>query len=422
MLRIQPFPALRPPATPPELVAEVACVPYDVINDDEARELARGKARSFLHVIRPEIDLPPETDHYADIVYRTAAANFQAFQREGVLVRDAVPGIYLYRQETTLLGKKVSQTGVVACCHVDDYASGLIKKHENTRKDKEDDRTRHVIELNANAEPVFFLHKDDAEIAALVARDSGLGTSAVYDFTAPDGVRHTVWAAHDAPAYVRAFGRLPAAYVADGHHRTASAARAGAERRAKNPGHTGREAYNWFMAVLFPASRLTILPYHRTVKDLGGLTVPLVLQKLGSVGTVEATANPEPPAPGSFCVYLGKASGWHKVTLPAASIDRADPIGSLDYVLLTNRVLGPIFGITDLRTDTRIDFVGGIRGPGELVKRVDAGRDAAAFCMHPVTIDQLIAVADAGQIMPPKSTWFEPKLRSGLLVNTLGDE
>lgn len=419
MLRIRPFAAWRPPTDPPGLAAEVACVPYDVISTAEARELARGKDRSFLHVIRPELALPDSTDPYDDAVYALAKANFERFRASGVLRREDAPSVYLYRQEMTLLGRRVGQTGVVACCHVDDYANNLIKKHERTRKDKEDDRTRHVVELNANAEPVFFMHRDRADIASLVTRDSA--GPALYDFTAPDGVRHTVWRVPDASLYTRAFANVPEAYVADGHHRTASAARAGAERRAKNPRHTGEEAYNWFMAVLFPASSLTILPYHRVVKDLNGQTPARVVERLRSLGAVERAVSPEPGARGSFCVYLGKApdGGWWRVTLPPASIPMSDPIASLDYVLLSERVLGPIFGVGDLRTDKRIDFVGGIRGPGELENRVDSGVAGAAFCMHPVEIDQVMAVADAGEIMPPKSTWFEPKLRSGLLVNTL---
>lgn len=419
MLRIKPFRALRPPVDPPGLASDVACVPYDVVNTAEARALAQGKPRSFMHVIRPEIDLPDSTDPHDESVYRAAAANFRRFQRDGTLHREAEGAIYLYRQQATLLGKKVSQTGVVACCHVDDYERGLIKKHEKTRKDKEDDRTRHVLELSANAEPVFFLFKDQAEIAALIARDSGGGATPLYDFTAPDGVRHTVWKCAAADPYARAFGALPAAYVADGHHRTAAAARAGAERRARNPHHTGNEGYNWFMAVLFPASELTILPYHRLVKDLNGQTPARVLERLGAVGRLERAPSPEPGASGSFCVYLGREHGWSRVTLPPGSIPASDPIASLDYEMLAERVLGPIFGIGDIRTDKRIDFVGGIRGPAELERRVDSGDTAAAFCMHPVRIEQLIAIADAGAIMPPKSTWFEPKLRSGLLVNVL---
>jgi uncharacterized protein (DUF1015 family) len=416
MLRIKPFRALRPPAA---VAPEVACVPYDVINTAEARALAEGKPRSFLHVIRPELGLPDSTNPYSDVVYGVAKANFEKFQREGTLARAPRENVYLYRQEMTLLGKRVSQTGVVACCHIDDYANDIIKKHEKTRPDKEDDRTRHVVELNANAEPVFFLFNDRPELASLIARDSGATNAPLYDFAAPDGVRHTVWECPDAAAYESGFAKVPVAYVADGHHRTAAAARAGAERRAANPNHTGSEGYNWFMAVLFPASQLTILPYHRMVKDLNGQTTAKVLERLAGVGEVTKTTEPNPGVRGSFCVYLGKAMGWHRVTLPPASIPMQDPIASLDYEMLASRVLAPIFGVGDLRTDKRIDFVGGIRGPKELERRVDNGDMAAAFCMHPVQIDQLTAIADAGAIMPPKSTWFEPKLRSGLLVNTL---
>lgn len=419
MLRIKPFRALRPPTTPPGLAAEVACVPYDVINTAEARALAEGKPRSFLHVIRPELAMHDGVNPYDNSVYAAAKSNFERFQREGTLARAPRESIYLYRQEATLagIGRKVSQTGVVACCHIDDYAKDIIKKHEKTRPDKEDDRTRHVVELSANAEPVFFLIKDHAEIAAMIARDAK--APALYDFTAPDGVRHTVWECPESAPYVRAFAQLQAAYVADGHHRTAAAARAGAERRTANPNHTGNEGYNWFMAVLFPASELTILPYHRVVKDLAGQSPAQVLERLAKVGTVTKTTDPNPGARGSFCIYLGRETGWHRVVLPAESIPKNDPIASLDYEMLAARVLTPILGVGDLRTDKRIDFVGGIRGPKELEMRVDSGDMAAAFCMHPVQIDQLTAIADAGAIMPPKSTWFEPKLRSGLLVNTL---
>ncbi|MBL0927827.1 MAG: DUF1015 domain-containing protein [Phycisphaerales bacterium] len=417
MLRIRALRALRPRA---EFAAEVACVPYDVINTEEAAALAEGKPRSFLHVIRPEIDLPRETDPYAAAVYRQGAAALRRFEAEGTLVRDGEPSVYLYRQEMELLGRRRSQTGVVACCHIDDYLNDVIKKHEKTRKDKEDDRTRHVLAQNAHAEPVFFMFKDRAEIAGLIERDSGAGRTPLYDFTAPDGVRHTVWKAGDAAAYVRAFGAVPVAYVADGHHRTASAARAGAEKRAANPGHTGEEPYNWFLAVLFPASRLTILPYHRVVKDLAGLSAAEFLEavrRAPGVKSVTAAKAAEPRGVGEMGVYVG--GGWHSVVFDPATIDRGDPIGSLDYVLLYERILRPVLQVGDLRTDKRIDFVGGIRGPGELERRVNSGEMAVGFCMYPTTIEQLIAVADAGAIMPPKSTWFEPKLRSGLLVNTM---
>jgi uncharacterized protein (DUF1015 family) len=412
MLRAKPFAALRPN---PEHAAEVACVPYDVVNTSEARALAEGKPRSFLHVIRPEIDLPDTVDHYADEVYAAAARAFRRFQKEGTLVREDRECVYLYRQEMTLLGRTLRQTGIVCCCHIDDYNTNVIRKHEKTRKDKEDDRTRHVLTLNANAEPVFFLFQDDAALATLVASD--VAKPALFDFVAPDGVRHTIWRCEHPQPYIAGFANIPVAYVADGHHRTASAARAGAERRAANPNHTGNEEYNWFLATLFPASELTILPYHRLVTDLNGMTSGDFLQRLSKVARVTPDAAPEPAARGHVSMYLG--GKWHGVAFDPATINLNDPINSLDYVVLADRVLHPILGIGDIRTDQRIDFVGGIRGPGELKKRVDRGDGAVAFSMYPTSIDQLIAISDAGAIMPPKSTWFEPKLRSGLLVHTL---
>ncbi len=419
MLRIKPFAALRPPT---EKAAAVACVPYDVVSTSEARALAAGNPASFLHVIRPEIDLPDSTDPHAPAVYDAAQAAFARFQREGLLVRDDRPSIFIYRQEMDLAERRLSQTGIVACCHIDDYTSGLIKKHENTRKDKEDDRTRHVLTLDANAEPVFLLYKDRPELEGLV--NAGARPAPLYNFKAPDCVHHTVWRAAASESYMKAFAQVPCAYVADGHHRTASAARAGAERRAANPRHTGQEEYNWFLAVLFPASALTILPYHRTVRDLDGRTPQEFLEELGGAAEVGEPGGPtSPPRPGTVAMYLGGRFGergaWRLLTFPEKSIGRADPIRALDVSLLTARILGPVLGMGDLRTDKRIDFVGGIRGPAELEKRVDSGEAAVAFSMFPTTIDQLLAVADAGQIMPPKSTWFEPKLRSGLLVHTL---
>lgn len=411
MIRVKPFRAWHPR---PEQAAAVACVPYDVVDTKEARGLAEGNPISFLHAIRPEINLPDSTDPYSPAVYEAARQQFGRFQRE-VLVQEAAPKIYLYRQEMDLLGRRLSQVGIVACCHIDDYASGLIKKHEKTRADKEDDRTRHVMAQNANAEPVFFLVQDREDLNALIA--SGITAPPLFDFAAPDGVRHTVWTVADAAPYVAAFARCPCAYVADGHHRTAAAARAGAERRAANPGHTGEEEYNWFLAVLFPASQLTILPYHRLVKDLDGHTPVEVLEWLRRSAVLTENAPPSAQSVGRVSMYL--AGKWYGIAYPDAWINRNDPIGSLDYTILTDRILGPLLGICDIRKDKRIDFVGGIRGPGELSKRVDAGEAAVAFSMHPTTIEHLIRIADAGQIMPPKSTWFEPKLRSGLLVHTL---
>jgi len=412
MLRINPFAALRPR---PDVVDKVASVPYDVVNTQEARELVRGNDLSFLHVVRPEVDLPADTDLHADEVYERAVINFQRLQNDGVLIREQKPCIYLYQLQTTLLGKQVSQTGVVCSCHIDDYNTGIIKKHEKTRKDKEDDRTRHVLTLNANTGPVFLLYKAQPELSTMIEKE--VKTDPLYDFTAPDGVQHTIWRIEDCPPYVNAFAKVEAAYVADGHHRSASAARAGAELREKNQNHKGDEEYNWYLTVIFSSDQLSILPYNRVVKDLNNLTPEQLLDKVREVGMVEATTNPAPENTGSCGMYLEKK--WYRITLPESSIDRGDPVNSLDYVLLYDRILHPILGIGDIRTDLRIDFVGGIRGTGELEKRVNSGECAVAFAMHAVTISQLIEVADAGQIMPPKSTWFEPKLRSGLLVHTL---
>ncbi|MEM8834751.1 MAG: DUF1015 family protein [Planctomycetota bacterium] len=414
MLRVKPFTALRPV---PDLAASVASVPYDVVNTAEARALADGNEHSFLHVIRPDIDLPNGTDQSDDVMFNKARTNFAAMRAQGVFDRDELPKIYLYRQSMELLGTQVSQTGVVACCHIEDYTNNLIKKHEKTRKAKEDQRTRHVLELNANAEPVFFMHRGERTLESLIERDAQ--GEPIYDFVAPDGVRHTVWIAPASAPYVDAYAKLDAAYVADGHHRTASAARAGAELRAENAAHTGEEEYNWFLAVLFPSDELSILPYHRVVKDLHGLDAGAFITRLADVGEV-TPSNAEEAASvelGSVCVYA--ADSWHKLTFPAESIPASDPIASLDYVVLSERVLEPVLGIGDVRTDERIDFVGGIRGPKELERRVDSGEVAVGFAMAPVTVQQIMDVADAGEIMPPKCTWFEPKLRSGLLIHLL---
>ncbi len=411
MLRIHPFAALRPQS---QLAAKVASVPYDVVSTREAAALAKGNPLSFLHVARAEIDLPDDTDPHAPQVYERAASNFQRLQDEKILNRDKQPCLYLYRLQATLLGKTVTQTGVVGCCHIDDYDRGVIKKHEKTRKDKEDDRTRHILTLRAHAEPVFLLYKSVRQLDALITE--GVQADPLYEFTAPDGISHTIWRIENFTPYVQAFSEMEAAYVADGHHRSASAARAGAELRGKNPNHRGDEEYNWFLAVLFPSDQLSILPYNRVVKDLNGLTAGEFLGRVGAIASVEETTIPEPESPGSFGLYV--SGKWYRLTLPAEGIDRSKPVSSLDYMLLYDRILHPILGIGDIRTDTRIDFIGGIRGTRELEKRVDSGEFAVAFAMHAATIDQLIAVADAGEIMPPKSTWFEPKLRSGLLIHT----
>jgi uncharacterized protein (DUF1015 family) len=407
-MRLHPFRALRPR---PEVADQVAAVPYDVVNRAEAAELARGNPRSFLHVGRSDIDLPEDVDPYDPRCYLRAREALDQFLLDGTLLRDEEPALYLYRQ--IMDGRE--QVGVVGCVHVDDYERDLIRKHEKTRPDKEDDRTRHVLALNANAEPVFLTYRTRSEIDALVART--LASEPLYDFTAPDRVRHTVWRVIDAGALARAFDPVPHAYVADGHHRSASAWRAGKELRARNPRHQGDEEYNWFLAVLFPSEQLRILPYNRVVRDLNGLTPAEVLERIGEVGRVTDTKHPEPDRAGVFGVYLDRR--WHRVELDLAGINRRDPIASLDVALLQDRVLGPILGIGDPRTDKRIDFVGGIRGAAELARRVDSGDMAIAFALYPTSLEQLMAVSDAGLVMPPKSTWFEPKLRSGLFVHEL---
>jgi uncharacterized protein (DUF1015 family) len=407
-MRLHPFRALRPRA---ELADQVAAVPYDVVDRAEAAELARGNPSSFLHVCRSDIDLPEDVDPYHPRIYLKAREALDQLVMDGTLLREQEPALYLYRQ--TMDGRE--QVGVVGCVHVDDYERDLIRKHEKTRPDKEDDRTRHVLALNANAEPVFLTYRRRDEIDGLVARQ--LARPPLYDFTAPDGVRHTVWRVDDAAGLAGAFDPVPHAYVADGHHRSASAWRAGQELRAKNARHRGDEEYNWFLAVLYPSEQLRILPYNRVVRDLNGLTPDTVLERLRAVGRVSETTSPEPDRAGTFGVYL--AGRWYRLELDPASIDRRDPIASLDVALLQDRVLGPILGIVDPRTDKRIDFVGGIRGPAALARRVDSGEMAIAFALYPTSLEQLMAVSDAGQVMPPKSTWFEPKLRSGLFVHEL---
>jgi uncharacterized protein (DUF1015 family) len=408
-MRVNPFRAVRPR---PDLAAQVAAVPYDVVSRAEAAELARGNPHSFLHVGRSDIDLPDDVDPYDPSIYRRAREALDQLIAAGTLLRDSKPGLFIYRQ--IMDGRP--QAGLVGCVHVDDYERDLIRKHEKTRPDKEDDRTRHVLTLNANAEPVFLTYRGRAEIDGLVSRIIATSTP-LYDFTAADGVRHTAWTVPDPAALARAFGAVPHSYVADGHHRSASAWRAGKELRAANPAHRGDEEYNWFLAVLFPADQLRILPYNRVVRDLHGLTPAEVLRRLGELGKLTPAANATPDRSGVFCVYLGGA--WHRLELDPAGIDRLDPIGSLDVSLLQDRVLAPVFGIGDPRTDKRIDFIGGIRGTAELERRVESGEMAIAFSLYPTTLEQLMAVSDAGQVMPPKSTWFEPKLRSGLFVHEL---
>jgi uncharacterized protein (DUF1015 family) len=406
-VRLHPFDAVRPR---PELAARVAAVPYDVVNRKEAAELARGNPHSFLHVGRPDIDFPEDLDPHDPRVYSAGRTALDQLIGQGVLLRDGTPTLYLYRQ---VMGSH-AQVGLVGCVHIEDYECNVIRKHEKTRQDKEDDRTRHVLALEAHAEPVFLTYRGRGEIDEMAA--AVLPTSPLYDFAAPDGVRHTVWRLANPEPWVAAFRRVPHAYVADGHHRSASAWRAGNDRRNANRAHGGNEEYNWFLAVLFPSDQLAILPYNRVVRDLGGRSPGEVLQALRGIGRVAPAADPRPSRPGTFCIYL--ADVWHELTLDEGSIDRGDPIASLDVSLLQDRVLGPVLGIGDPRTDSRIDFVGGIRGTAELERRVSSGEMAIAFSLYPTTLDQLMDVADAGAIMPPKSTWFEPKLRSGLFVHT----
>ncbi|MBL62056.1 MAG: hypothetical protein CMI30_01485 [Opitutae bacterium] len=409
----QPFRGIRPQ---PESAPAVACPPYDVVNAVEAKGLAGDNELSFLRVIRPEIELADGVDPYSQEVYQQGRANWDRLQAEGHFRQDSAPCFYLYR--LTMNGR--SQTGVVGQASVEDYYNDLIKKHELTRPDKENDRVNHVRELNAQAEPVFLAYPSQAEINELVSSR----TQAVpeFSFTAEDAVTHEWWTLDDAETTSRLeslFAEVPSFYVADGHHRTAAAARVGKERRENNPDHHGNEAYNYLLAVVFPDDQLEILDYNRVVRDLNGLSEEEFLGQLaGEFEVGEPMAEPVRPAGrGEFGLYLG--GHWRKLQVKDGSWDRTDPIGRLDVTLLSERVLDNILGIADLRRDKRIDFVGGIRGPLELARRVDSGEMAVAFLMHPVSMEDLLAIADAGQIMPPKTTWFEPKLRSGLVVRSL---
>ena len=405
MLRIKAFQGLRPA---PELVEEVACVPYDVVNTSEALELATGKPHSLLHIDRAEIDFPPGTDPYSDAVYAKAHENFLAMQRNGALIRETAPTLYLYQQR---MGDHV-QTGIVAVCHIEDYERDLIKKHEKTRPDKEDDRTRLIGTISADTGPVFLTYRDRPEINTMAKKAEW--SEPLYNFKAPDGIEHTLWKISNSEAFAGEFAQVPFAYVADGHHRTASAVRVGRERRAANPNHTGDEDYNWFLAVLFPASQLKILPYNRVVKDLNGLDSAALITAAKKSFAVTERESGVPMGPGDILMYLeGK---WRELAW-APAID-TDPVAKLDVSRLQDRILAPYLGIDDPRTSQRIEFIGGIRGTEELVRLVDSGKAAVAFSMYPTTVKQLMDIADAGQIMPPKSTWFEPKLRSGLFIHT----
>ena len=404
-MKTKPFIALRPASDAAE---KIAAVPYDVVNTAEARALASGNPLSFLHVSRPEIDLPPETDIYSDAVYAQAKKALDGLLSSGAMFRDGEASYYLYRQT---MGDHV-QTGVVACCHIDDYADDVIRKHEKTRQDKEDDRTRHVLELGANTGPVFLTYRDQAALDALVAQCSA--RPALYDFRSDDGNRHEVWKAIAAESekFRSLFAEVPVAYVADGHHRAKAAWRAGAELRAAGAGPDAES--NWFLAVLFPASQLKILPYNRLVADLNGLSPDYFLARVRGIFSVEETSEKAPATPRNVSMYLG--GRWFRLSWPGFD---GDPVAILDVSVLQDRLLAPVLGIADPRTDKRISFAGGIRGTAFLEGEVDAGRAAVAFSMAPVTVGQMMSIADAGCIMPPKSTWFEPKLRSGLFVHEI---
>jgi len=405
---IRPFSALRPPAA---RAKDVASVPYDVVNTAEARALAAGNPLSFLHVSRPEIDLPEGTDLYSDRVYRRAAENFEKLRAQCPLETESSPAIYVYR----LIMGNHEQIGVVACCSVDEYDKDLIKKHERTRRDKEDDRTHHMLVLRAQTGPVFLTYRARRDIDAMVMETTMM--PALYDFTADDGIQHTIWRAPDLVRYVEAFREVPLLYIADGHHRAASASRARAEMREQSFAYTGDEDYNFFLAVIFPDEQLQILPYNRIVKELNGLAREEFLEQVRNAFVVTEAAVAAPSEPKRWSMYLD--GRWYGLALPADTPPPSGVVDSLDVSLLQERLLDPILGIKDVRTDKRIDFVGGIRGTDELERLVNEGRAAVAFALYPTTVEDLLKVADAGEIMPPKSTWFEPKLRDGLLIHLI---
>jgi len=415
MAFVKPFRGLRPPAS---IARELASLPYDVMNTEEARLMAEGKECSLLHITRSEIDLPRETDIHSEQVYEKSVKNFALWRKKGWLVQDKQPHFYIYAQ--TMKGR--TQYGIVGCASVDDYLNGIIRKHELTRPDKEQDRMIHVRVNNANIEPVFFAYPSVKQIDEIVESITS-SEEPEYDFTADDGFGHTFWVVKDRKINLRIeklfAEKVPYTYVADGHHRTAAAALVGKEKRGNNPNHKGTEEYNYFMAVHFPDNQLRILDYNRTVKDLNGLSEPEFLARLekGFVIRDKGTRIYRPRKLHSFSMYLG--GHWYGLTARPETYDDNDPIGGLDVTILTNQVLMPILDIQDLRRSKRIDFVGGIRGLGELVKRGDSGEMKVAFALYPVSMKQLITIADSGNIMPPKTTWFEPKLRSGLVIHLL---
>lgn len=414
MATIKPFRGIRPPKA---LVEKVESRPYDVLNSEEARQEAEGNPMSLYHIIKPEIDFPAGTDEHDPQVYPKAAENFQLFQDNGWLVQDDKENYYIYAQ--TMNGK--TQYGLVVCAYVDDYLKGVIKKHELTRADKEEDRMKHVRVNNANVEPVFFAYPDNAVLDALVARYAAKQPE--YDFIAPiDGFGHQFWIVDDEAdiaAITAEFAKMPSLYIADGHHRSAAAALVGAEKARQNPNHKGDEEYNYFMAVCFPAGQLTIIDYNRVVRDLNGLTADEFLAKVDENFVVEKKGTDiyKPSALHNFSLYL--EGEWYSLTAKPGTYDDNDPIGVLDVTISSDHILHEVLGIGDLRKDKRIDFVGGIRGLGELKRRVDSGEMKVALALYPVSMNQLMAIADTGNIMPPKTTWFEPKLRSGLVIHKL---
>lgn len=414
MATIKPFKGIRPPQN---LVERVASRPYDVLNSAEARAEAEGNEMSLYRIIRPEIDFPVGTDEHEPQVYDKAAENFALFRRNGWLVQDEEESYYVYAQ--TMNGK--TQYGLVVGAYVDDYLNGVIKKHELTRRDKEEDRMKHVRVNNANIEPVFFAYPSNAEVNAIVAKYTA--TNPVYDFVAEhDGFGHQFWIINDKDDIARItelFAQMPALYIADGHHRSAAAALVGAEKAKQNPNHRGDEEYNYFMAVCFPDDQLTIIDYNRVVKDLNGLTDEEFLAKLNVHFEVEkkGTEIYKPQALHNFSMYL--SGNWYSLTAKPGTYDDHDPIGVLDVTISSNLILDEILDLRDLRSNKRIDFVGGIRGLGELARRVDSGEMRVALALYPVSMQQIIDIADSGNIMPPKTTWFEPKLRSGLVIHEL---
>lgn len=413
MAKVKPFRGVRPPR---HLVEEVASRPYDVLNSEEARKEAEGNAKSLYHIIKPEIDFEPGFDEHDPACYDKAVENFKKFQEEGWLVQDNAENYYIYAQ--TMDGR--TQYGFVVAAWVPDYMEGRIKKHELTRRDKEEDRMKHVRCNNANIEPVFFAFPDNEELERIIREVSSKEPE--YDFVAPDGFGHTLWVIEDEDTIKKVteeFEKIPNLYIADGHHRSAAAALVGAEKASGNPDHKGDEEYNYFMAVAFPSSHLRIIDYNRVVKDLNGLTPAEFLKKLEENFVVEDKGAEiyQPAGLHNFSLYLD--GRWYSLTAKEGTFNDADPIGVLDVTVSSDLILRDILGIHDLRGDKRIDFVGGIRGLGELKRRVDSGEMAMALALYPVTMDQLINIADTGNIMPPKTTWFEPKLRSGLVIHKL---